>query len=206
MARYRAWVVLAVCIVIAAAGCAGTKLVDPWRDPAYQGPIRKVFVFGLIRDRGPRGLLEEEFVRQLKAKGADAVASTSLLPDEGIPARDILTAKVREAKADTVLIARFIRKGSAEAHAPLRIYGAPGSFEAEWGAFPDPAVARERDLPEATYDYSVAVMRTTVYSVATGTAVWSSTSETKYQGALLRHIKPFVRAIIGRLSDDRLLK
>lgn len=206
MTAKKAWAVLAVCFAVAAAGCSGTKLIDPWRDPAYRGQMQKVFVLGLVRDRGPRGLLEEEFVRQFNAAGADAVASTALLPDEGIPAREALTAKVRELKADSVLVTRFIKKGSAETHTPSRIYAAPGGFEAEWGSFTDPAAAPDRDLPEATYDYSVAVMRTTVYSVATGTAVWSSSSETKYQGALLRQIKPFVRAIIGGLSDDGLLK
>jgi hypothetical protein len=49
-------------------------------------------------------------------------------------------------------------------------------------------------------------MRTTVYSVATGTPVWMSTSETKYQGALLRQIKPFVHAIVERLTEDGLVK
>ncbi|MHB8846505.1 MAG: hypothetical protein ACYC7L_17355 [Nitrospirota bacterium] len=206
MAPKKTWAVLAVSFAVAASGCSGTKLVDPWRDPAYRGPMQKVFVLGLITDRGPRGLLEEEFVRQFKAAGADAVASTALLPDEGIPARETLTAKVREIKADCVLVTRFIKKGSAETHMPSRIYAAPGSFEAEWGLFPDPVAAAERDLPEVAYDYSVAVMRMTVYSVATGTAVWSSASETKYQGALLRRIKPFVRAIIGELSREGLLK
>jgi hypothetical protein len=192
--------------VIAATGCAGTKLVDPWRDPAYRGTMHKVFVLGLVRDRGPRGLLEEEFVRQFKEHGADAVASTSLLPDEGIPAREPLTAKVREIKADSVLVTRFIRKSSAETHTPSRIYATPGSVEAEWETFTDPVAAMDPVQPEATYDYSLAVMRTTVYSVATGTPVWSSTSETKYQGALLRQIKPFVHAIVGRLTEDGLLK
>jgi hypothetical protein len=168
--------------------------------------MHKIFVLGMVRDRGPRGLLEEEFVRQFKAAGADAVASTSLLPDEGIPPREALTAKVREIKADSVLVTRFIRKGSAETHTPSRIYSTPGSVEAEWESFTDPVVAMDPVQPGATYDYTVAVMRTTVYSVATGTPVWSSTSETKYQGALLRQVKPFVRAITGRLAEDGLLK
>jgi hypothetical protein len=206
MIRYRARAVLAICFIIAATGCAGTKLVDPWRDPAYRGPMHTVFVLGMVTDRGPRGLLEEEFVRQLKEHGADAVASTSILSDEGIPPRETLTAKVREIKADSVLVTRFIRKGSAETHSPSRIYAAPGSVEAEWETFTDPVVAEDPVQPEATYDYSVAVMRTTVYSVATGTPVWSSTSETKYQGSMLRHIKPFVHAIVGRLTEDGLVK
>ena len=206
MIRYRAGVVLATCFVIAAAGCAGTKLVDPWRDPAYRGPMHKVFVLGLIRDRGPRGLLEEEFVKQLKEHGADAVASTELLSDEGIPARETLTAKVREIKADSVLVTRFIRKGSTETHTPSRIYSTQGSVEAEWETFTDAVVATDPVQPESTYDYTVAVMRTTVYSVATGTPVWSSTSETKYQGALISQIKPFVHAIVGRLTEDGLVK
>jgi hypothetical protein len=206
MIRYKARMVLAICFIMASTGCAGTKLVDPWRDPAYRGPMHKVFVLGLVRDRGPRVLLEEEFVRQLKEHGADAVASTMLLPDEGIPARETLTAKVREIMADSVLVTRFIRKGSAETHTPSRIYSTPGSVEAEWETFTDPVVAADPVLPEAIYDYSVAVMRTTVYSVATGTPVWSSTSETKYQGALLHQIKPFVHAVVGKLTEDGLVK
>jgi hypothetical protein len=205
MMRTRLFGTLALFCAVVAAACAGTKLVDPWRDPAYQGTLNKVFVLGVVKNRGPRGLLEDEFVRQLKARGIAAVASTSVLPDEAVPARDGIAAKVREAGADSVLVAKFVKKVSAEMHSPSRLYAVPHNFDAEW----DPTIAAteltDSGLNEFSYDYYVAVMRTTVYSVASGTPVWSTTSETKYQGPLLGQIKPFVHAIISRLADEKLL-
>ncbi|NTW57852.1 MAG: hypothetical protein HGB21_10905 [Nitrospirae bacterium] len=185
--------------------CGGTKIIDPWRDPAFPGGLKKVFVIGVVRTRGPRSMLEDEFARQLKARGIDAVASTSVLPDEPLPARDIIAAKVRESGADAVIAAKFIKKVSAETYSPSRLYAVPHNFDAEW----DPTIAAtqwtDSGLSEFAYDYYVAVMQTTVYSVGTGKPVWSAISETKYQGAIMHQVRPFVNAVMNRLIHEKLV-
>ena len=197
--------ILMLLILALLPACAGTKIIDPWRDPAFSGGLKKVFVIGIVRNRGPRSMLEDEFVRQLKDRGIDAVASTSVLPDEPLPARDIIAAKVREAGADSVIAAKFIKKVSAETHSPSRLYAVPHNFDAEW----DPTIATtewtDSGLSEFAYDYYVAVMQTTIYSVGTGKPVWSAISETKYQGAIMHQVRPFVNAVMSRLIHEKLV-
>jgi hypothetical protein len=185
--------------------CAGTKIIDPWRDPAFRGGLKKVFVLGVLRTRGPRSLLEDEFVRQFKARGIDAMASTSVLPDETVPARDIIAAKVRETGADSVIVAKFVKKTSAETHSPARLYAVPQNFDAEWDPNIGATELADSGLNEVAYDYYVAVMHTTVYSVGTGNPIWSATSETKYQGALVKQVRPFVSAVMTRLIQEKLV-
>jgi len=198
------WILMLLVLALLPA-CAGTKIIDPWRDPAFSGRLKKVFVIGVVRSRGPRGMLEDEFVRQLKARGIDAVGSAAVLPDEPLPARDIIAAKVREYGADSVIAAKFIKKVSAETHSPSRRYAVPHNFDAEWDQTIATTEWTDSGLSEFAYDYYVAVMQTTVYSVGTGKPVWSAISETKYQGALMHQVKPFVNAIMNGLIHEKLV-
>ena len=196
-------VILVLCVFLSA--CSGTKFIDSRRDPSYTGQMNKVFVLAVARSRGPRTLLEDELVRLLKARGVEARSGTSLMPGEDIPAREAVAAKVRETGADTVLVTRFIRKSSEDAHQPRRIYESPQNIDAEWEVMAGTGAVADPGIAEGSYDHWVAVMRTTVYSVAAGTAVWSSFSETTYQGALVHQIKPFARAVVKKLVKEKLL-
>jgi len=196
---------LIACLVMTSA-CAGTKFIHSWKDPTYGGRMSKVFVLGVVRVRGPRSLLEEEFVRQLKARGVEAVASTSVLADEALPARDAVAAKVRESGADTVLVAKFIRKESTDTHVPNRTYDVPVTYYEDWTALSGAADASEDSVGDVSYPYQVAVMQTTVYDAATQKPVWSAGSETRHQGALMHQIKPFVSAVMDRLYKEKLVK
>src|SRR5208337_4453509 len=101
-------VTLAVLLLVPA--CTGTKLINPWRDTTYQGRVNKLFVMGIVKDQGPRRLLENEFVRKLKEHGTDALASTAIFPGDSVPERGELRAKVRELGIDAVLVVKFIKK------------------------------------------------------------------------------------------------
>lgn len=195
----------ALLLMVFLSACGGTKFVDPWRDPAFTGPLQKIFVLGIVRARGPRTLLEDEFVRQLRGRGVEAKASTSLLADESVPPREEIAAKVRETGADSVLVTRFLRKSSADSHMPARVYATPQNVDAEWEVLGGTAALADPGIAEGSYDQWVVVMRTTVYSVASSTAVWSSLSETTYQGPLVHQVKPFVSAVLGRLAKDKLI-
>jgi len=197
--------VLMLVILAVLSACAGTKIINPWKDPAFSGGLKKVFVIGVVRTRGPRGVLEDEFVHQFKARGIDAVASTAVLADEAVPARDVVAPKVREAGADSVLVVKFIKKVSAEAYSPARLYAMPYNFDAEWDATTAATEWADSGLNEISYDYTVAVMQTTLYAVGTGKPVWSATSETKYQGALMHQVHPFVNAIMKKLKQEKLI-
>ena len=52
-----------------------------WKNSTHEGHPRKVMVIGVAKDPANRKFFEDEFVRQLKARDTDAIASYTVLPE-----------------------------------------------------------------------------------------------------------------------------
>ncbi len=184
--------------------CTGTKVVSEWKDDQYKGRPAKVFVIAASNDRGPRSLVEDEFVRQLKARGTVAVASyKEFAADAKVTKEDVLS-KVRETGADAILVMRFLRKEAGDTHTPLSRYAVPQGFETSWDAYYGGATT-DVGVRDISYDYDVITMETTLYDAATRRPLWSALSDTTYQGSAIKQIKPLTSTIVRRLADEKLI-
>jgi hypothetical protein len=189
--------------------CMGTKLVADWRDDAYQDQPAKVFVIGVSDERGPRSLVEDEFVRLLKARGTDAVASYPTLPAEPKPDKEAVLAKVREAGADVIMVVRYLRKDISSGSTPLRRYAVPQGFATSWDGYYGGYGGTVSDVGvrDISYDSDVISMETTLYQTVTGKPIWSGLSQTTYQsGGAIKQIKPFANAIVKELTHAKVIR
>jgi len=98
--------------------CATTKLTSLWRDETYRDHPRKILVIGMLKTPANQRILEDEMVRQLKARGTDAVASYTVLPEQVQANKETITAKMNELGADAVLISRLMDKKSVTTYVP----------------------------------------------------------------------------------------
>jgi hypothetical protein len=188
------------------ASCAGTKLVAEWKDDARRGHPEKIFVVGLSKERGPRSLVEDEFIRQLKARGNDVVASYTVFPSETMPDKGAVVAKVREVGADTILVVRFLKKEMGGTHTPLRRYAVPQGFDTSWESYAGTTMT-DIGVRDISYEYDVITMESTLFDAATGKPIWSALSQTTYQqGGPMKQIKPFTTAIVRRLAHENLVR
>lgn len=75
--------VLVAAALVAMSGCASpVTMASQWKDSSLDiPPLQKVFVVVVSKDAMRRRIWEETFVRELKARGAQAVASYTLYPD-----------------------------------------------------------------------------------------------------------------------------
>jgi hypothetical protein len=186
--------------------CMGTKLVADWKDEAYHDHPAKVFVIGVSAERGPRSLVEDEFVRLLKERGTDAVVSYPMLSAEPKPDREAVLAKVREAGADVIMVVRFLRKDMSDASTPLQRYGVPQGFNTMWNSYYG-GVSSSVGIRDVAYDRDVITMETALYQTETGKPIWSGLSQTTYeQGGPIKQIKPFVGTIMKELVDAKIIK
>jgi len=183
--------------------CATTTFLKSWRDTNYHGPVKKVFVISVDKDPGRRNLIENEFVRQFKARGTDAVASTEFMSGNEDMKRDLFESKAREQGSDAVLVAKFIRKETEDTYTPQGDSGDQIIFSAENDAIFQFPVTEE---PERSYVYKIAVMQLTLYDTETKKLIWSSRTRTKYQGSRTEQIKPFVDTVLRRLAGEKLIQ
>jgi hypothetical protein len=205
----RAAVAVTLAGIFVLAGCVSTKVVGSWKDENYASRPARVLVMGVTQTRGPRTLLEEEFVRQFKAGGVDAVAGTSVFPAEELPKKEEVIAKAQELKVDAVMVARFMKKTEGETYTPVRRYAVPTGFETSWDEYMGSPLGMgtvsEVGIRDVSYEYNVIVMETVLFDQATKKPVWSAMTNTKYQDHPLKKIKPFVETIMEELKKSALL-
>lgn len=116
----RSSICFGVIIAMLITACATTRLTSAWKDPLYKKQPRKIMVIGVARKPVNKRIFEDEFVRQLKARGTDAVASYTVMPDDKQGDNDVIAAKMKEQGAYAVLIARLASKKTVHTYIPGR--------------------------------------------------------------------------------------
>ena len=101
--------VLLVCVAVFLAACGGPSLtrVQPLSESA-DAPYSNVLVVTLFQSFDVRRYFEEEIVRQLKDRGIEAVASTSMMTTKTPVNRESVLAIVDKLGSDSVLVTQLL--------------------------------------------------------------------------------------------------
>ena len=102
-------ITLILCVAVLAAGCASPKVtrVQTLTESA-DAPYKNVLVVALFSSFDWRRSYEREIVKQLKERGIDAVASTSMMDTKTPVNRDTFLAMVKELSSDAVLLTHLV--------------------------------------------------------------------------------------------------
>lgn len=191
-----------VTLVLAASGCASTRVVHQWTSPdAASVSYKKFLVIAISKQPGIRRSFEDEFVAKLKAMGLDAVPSYGLITEDGPVEEPRLREAVEKAGADATLVTRLVRverKYSVDYgyyYPPLVGFGFYRGYAAAWAGYYDPATV---------YPYDVFISETSLYDTAKSQLVWSGTVETLPQ-SISKDISRYVDTVIEALRAKNLL-
>jgi hypothetical protein len=198
-------------LVLLIVGCASTIVTGSWKDPNYNGQVKKVYVVGIAKQETTRRIFEDEFSKQLATYGVIGISSYSDLPASEEINTEVIAAKVRTNGADAVLLTRAIGKRTEEVVNPGRIYdyGPPGLY------YPDPYYrnygsyyARSRELvyqPATVSQFQVMTIEANLYDAKTSELIWSAQLETTVQDNLKALIDGFIETVIKDLKAKGLL-
>ena len=171
--------------------CATTKLTSLWRDETYRDHPQKILVIGLLKTPGNRRILEDEMVRQLKARGPDAVASYTVFPEQVQANKETITAKMNEIGADAVLISRLMDKKSVTTYVP----GSPSPTGYGWHGY-------YSYNPGYVVQDEYAVVQTNLYDLKTDKLIWTAATETwitgDYSDSLIREYTEVIGDSLAR--------
>ena len=190
-------VIIALFLVSA---CATTATMNVWRDQTYEGPAKKVLIMGLSQKKGIQRYFEDEFVRQLRERGSDAVAGYTVLPYEQAMDKDFIVTKAKEAGADTILVATPLGREKQRTYVSGQAYGVPGSYH-RWGSYYGHAYS-----PGYVVEDEYVYIETNLYVIATEKLIWSAQSETLIIATDQELTKSFIKTMIDKLSSDKLVK
>jgi hypothetical protein len=188
-------------IAFLAAGCASTTLSNSWTSPDYKGPpLKKVMVVGVSNQPALRRTFEDEFVKELKAVGVDAVASYNFIPQDGQAEEAQVKQAVKEAGVNGVLITRFVRVDVStqvtQTYPPMMGMGYYGGYAGAYGGFYDPPMVTQTDT---------LVLETSLYGVDESHLLWSGTTQTFAPTNLRQEMPGFAKVVIGALQKHKLI-
>jgi hypothetical protein len=178
--------------------CATTKLTSLWRDNAYQDHPRKILVIGILKTPANRRIFEDEMVKQLKARGTEALAGYSVLPEQSEANKETITAKMNERGADAVLISRLTDKKTVTTYVPGAAWSDYPGYGGGWHGY-------YSNSPGYTVQDEFAVVQTNLYDLKSDKLIWTAASETWITDDNESLIRSFIKVIIERLVSDKVL-
>jgi hypothetical protein len=181
--------------------CATTELTSVWKDRSYQGQPRKILVIGIARKALNKRLVEDEFVRQLKVRGTDAVASYTVMPDDEQGDREVIAAKMKEQGADAVLISRLASRKTVYTYVPIT---GPSFHYDNWRdyyAYGFQSVSTPGYMDEDEY----ALMETNLYDAGSDKLIWGAASETEMHGSDQSQIKSYIGVMVKAMADQKVV-
>jgi len=182
--------------------CASVRMKDEWRDKAFQGPAyQKIMVVALTKRTDLRQPLEDEFRRQLNARGIEAAACYECIPDVDRVSREELAKAGQGMGIEAFLIVRVLRTdvriesfNSSGAPASSSV-GRDSMMDMHWGV-PDPPLTRRSET---------ATLESRLFDARTAALVWRATAEAVNPSGDGGGIAMFVRTVLAALDDEKLI-
>ena len=204
MTRYsRKQIFFWLLITVLIAACSTTQIKSAWKDPAYLEHPNRVMVLSVTKSPLNRRVFEDEFVQQLKARGTDAIASYSVLPDSKEEDQARIANAVKEQRADAVLITRLVSKKTVKVQVPGAVYYPP-RYYGKWRdyySYGYQAVYTPGYVTEDEY----AIMETNLYDARTDNLIWAATSETVVNGSGQNRIKSYIGIMVNTMVEQNVL-
>ena len=185
-----------------ASGCASTQIVNAWQDPKFSGPpLKRIMVIGVTKQAGIRRTFEDQFVRELDAKGVPGVASYTLIPEDGEVPKERLAQAVKESGVEGVLITRLVKvevqtQVYAAPYAGPPYFGFYGYYSSAWVGYYD---------PPQIYSYDIVTAETNLFDAASDTLIWSGTTQTFSPRNVKKDARDFANVIIKALSASHII-
>lgn len=198
---------LAVIALLLLSACSATTIVEQWQSPDFGGaPFKRILVVGVTSQATIRRIFEDEFVRQLRARDTDAVASYILIPEDGRVARPRLERAVKEAGADGVIVTRVVKVEQKTQVVPgtpafpgfgTDIYGFYGTG---WGG-----VWTGYASPPAVFQYEEVRAETKLFDARSAALVWAAQSDIFAPTDARKDSADFASRIIAALASRKLI-
>jgi hypothetical protein len=202
--------------------CATTQLTSDWKNPTYHGQPQKILVIAVAKKPANKRIFEDEFVRQLKARGVNAVASYTLMPDNKQSYHAAIAAQMKEHNADAVLISRLVSKKTVQTYIPGTVNYQPSNYsnwrhnQSPGSAYYPPNYGNWRDYyghgyqavytPGYMAEDEYAIVESNLYDAKNDKLIWSAESETEIMGSDQTQIKSYIGVMVDTMAEQKLLK
>jgi hypothetical protein len=185
---------LLLAAVFMSLSCAAPlNLKSDWRSSTYTGPAyKKVMVVAVTKLPGLRKAMEDEFAKQLKSRGVEAVTCHDVIPDPDKVSGEELVRVGRGIGIESYLIVRLLGSGvEGRDVAPVNsLYNIGGYWHSN---------------PVRTEWNNVANLESMLYDGKTSDIVWRATTDVAAPSGSEGQISQFVSLIVKTLSKNKMI-
>lgn len=203
-------------------GCATTKFKDTWKRPGFTGKVHKVYLIGVTRNDKFRRIFEDEFARQLRARGVTGIPSYNDLVISGDVDREALRAKLRAQGSDTVLVARIAGRQQRTAlhsggEAGYATGGPDGLYYDNFGVYNPQYAYRYYDQnyngnvsivtanPVVEKQFQLVSISANLFETESAEVIWSALTETSAgDNNREQRLREFVEMVVLRMQEEGL--
>ncbi|MFH1983171.1 MAG: hypothetical protein ABIL58_15110 [Pseudomonadota bacterium] len=205
MTAARSFLVACCLTMIIAAGCAGTRLTNVWKDPAYKGSgVTSVLVIAVAQKQETRLLFEKSLAGALTRAGVTAVVSSDPLPQMSKLDKQDIQQAAMDARCDSVIITHLVGIENEEIH-ETPVYGR-SMYNTGYGYGYYYSYAYEYVMfPGAVYDQTSVRLETNLYDAASETLLWRASSKTVDPKSVGGAIEDITAVLADNLKRDKML-
>lgn len=172
--------------------CASTKVTGEWKDPNLTAKqFKKVMVMGIAKQPQNRKLYEDEFVKQLKSKGAMAISSHTLISHENMWDKATIVRTLESMKCDGVIITRVVDMKNRQQYYDVNMY--------------DYYNRSFKYRVRSSTDQQKFVFESNLYDAKTEKLVFSLTSNTYAQENINKRLGSYIETVLNKLVQNNLL-
>jgi hypothetical protein len=193
-------VIILSALVLAASGCANNSTIThSYIDPTVNKlNLSGVMVAAVTKKMESRVEYEDAFAKALRAKGVNAVASHTLLPQLK-PTKDEVLEAASSAQLDTVLVTRYMGAQNQEVFHPGTIYyGVAPAYG--YGGYYGQAyeVAYQQPVWSTNVTYT---LTSDLFATGDQLHLWQAVSETIKAGGSKKLRDDTIKSFVGNMKD-----
>jgi len=196
---------------LALAGCSSTRLVTSWHDDSFRpGKFSRPLVVALVKKQVIRAKLEDEFARELRTIGVDAVQSYRVFPEQEELNPDTIRGQLPGTGRDSILVTHLVDVKKEIVNVPARtdvyptggMYAGPGYYNS-FGSYYAQSYSVVSS-PAYSYESKVFVAETNLYDGGTDKLVWTVVTETEEPSSIDSAVTEFVGVVVKDLRKNRI--
>jgi hypothetical protein len=195
----------AVCVALALAGCATSRLVTQQSNPDYVGkPFKSVMVVAVTADELVRRTFEDRIVALLGKRGVKGIPAYAAVGSRGRVEEADLRQAIARSSAEGVLLTRVTRIDRSSGTVP----GSTVAVGVGWGGFYGyySGVWQTVNLPaQEISGPSWTVSETRLFDAKSGVLAWTGIVDTREHDALDAALTQYINVIFDAMVSDRVL-
>jgi len=120
---------IVVLLAFSLSSCVSTEVAGLWKsEGTVVSPAQKIMVVGIFKEDEIRKGIEQSLVADLNDRGSKAFPSYKVFESEKLVDDSYVAAKLKEVKADTVVVVRAIDRDQVGNYIPGEIYDNPPDY------------------------------------------------------------------------------